>query len=207
MTEHTENQVPPPNGVDGGGTDFDSLFDNLDALRVAPNYTGSAKPATLTCPVRKPSEQTWFRIRPEPTWSTVTTLFKDDEGDWFLVAPSMRGHLGKFARPAAIYCGITAQGTVFLWPILLHDEKGKLNRWHETGHAAARQAMQVWTRIESSRDLGGYRANTPTGHFDEPVWPEDVATLSDLLRLGFGQRIIDKPDHPLLQKLRGAVLS
>jgi hypothetical protein len=198
------DQVPTTNGADAG---FDGAvdafdFDNIDALRVDQNYAelGAAKKSLTLVPVRKPGPQVWFRIHPELKF--VTTLFKSEtEREWYLVTPTARPFLEEEARAWAIYTGITTHGSVFLWPVQLPDAEGKLNAWHDSAHEAARQAMQVWTRIRASRDLGGYQAFTPTGRLDEPAWPE--VTMTELMRLAFKQRVIDKYDHPILKQLRG----
>jgi hypothetical protein len=143
----------------------------------------------------------WFRIHPE--LRITTTLFKSEaETEWYLVAPAARQFLEEEARAWAIYTAITTQGSVFLWPIPLPDTEGKLNRWHESAHEAAGYAMQTWTRIRSSRDLGGYVTYTPTGRLDEPAWPEGL-TMSELMKLAFKHRVIDGYDHPILKQLRG----
>jgi hypothetical protein len=39
------------------------------------------------------------------------------------------------------------------------------------------------------------------GEHSEPVWPD--RPFNELLKLGFGDRIIDSADHPVLKELRG----
>ena len=38
----------------------------------------------------------------------------------------------------------------------------------------------------------------------EPEWPADE-TFNDLLRLAFKDRLVDRPDHPVVQRLAGAI--
>jgi len=51
--------------------------------------------------------------------------------------------------------------------------------------------------------LGAYQIFLATAELPEPEWPEH--TFSELVRLGFKGLIVDKPDHPLIQQLTGAI--
>lgn len=46
-----------------------------------------------------------------------------------------------------------------------------------------------------------YRVYEAEGQLSEPVWPGKP--LPELLKLGFKDRIIDSPDHPVIKRLRG----
>jgi hypothetical protein len=49
--------------------------------------------------------------------------------------------------------------------------------------------------------FGAYRFYEAEGVLSEPLWPEK--TLSELLEIGFKDRIIDSVDHPVIRRLRG----
>jgi hypothetical protein len=64
--------------------------------------------------------------------------------------------------------------------------------------------MIDWIRLSANMDLGAYEIALANGTFPEPVWPD--LPFRELLRIGFkGGRIIEGPDHPVMQKLRGEI--
>jgi hypothetical protein len=42
-----------------------------------------------------------------------------------------------------------------------------------------------------------------SGDLPEPVWPE--ISFEEILKIAFRDRIVDRADHPLVQRLRGVV--
>jgi hypothetical protein len=63
--------------------------------------------------------------------------------------------------------------------------------------------MTGWVRITSNMSLGAYEVFEATGDLPPPVWPE--IDLTEILRIAFSDRIVDRMDHPLVQRLRGQV--
>jgi hypothetical protein len=63
--------------------------------------------------------------------------------------------------------------------------------------------MHEWVRITANMSLGAYDIYEATGNLPDPVWPD--LPFPDLLRIAFRDRIVDRVDHPLIQRLRGAV--
>jgi len=51
--------------------------------------------------------------------------------------------------------------------------------------------------------LGAYEIFEASGDLPEPVWPD--FSFQEILRIAFRERIVDRPDHPLVQRLRGIV--
>ena len=49
--------------------------------------------------------------------------------------------------------------------------------------------------------LGAYRIYTAEGQLSEPVWPDK--SLTELLKLGFKDKVINSAEHPVIRKLRG----
>jgi hypothetical protein len=51
--------------------------------------------------------------------------------------------------------------------------------------------------------LGAYEIFEASGDLPEPVWPD--YSFEEILKIAFRERIVDGPDHPLVQRLLGAV--
>lgn len=90
----------------------------------------------------------------------------------------------------------------FLWPLTLPGVDGRPNRWHESAIEAANVAETQWTKVVADMPAGCYVPNVARGNLPEPDWSE-IPPISELLRLSFKDRLIAKPDHPVLRRLRG----
>jgi len=51
--------------------------------------------------------------------------------------------------------------------------------------------------------LGANDVFEATGDLPPPVWPE--FDLAEILKIAFTDRIVDRMDHPLVQRLRGQI--
>ena len=51
--------------------------------------------------------------------------------------------------------------------------------------------------------LGAYEVFEATGDLPEPEWPD--LPFPEILKIAFRDRIVDRADHPLVQRLRGQV--
>ena len=63
--------------------------------------------------------------------------------------------------------------------------------------------MKTWIRLTSNMSLGAYDVSEAVGNFGEPEWPE--ISLMEVLRIAFKGRVIDGPDHTVVQRLRGLI--
>jgi hypothetical protein len=80
--------------------------------------------------------------------------------------------------------------------------------WNESSLEIAKTAIRSWVKIRSRQEdgkgSGFYEADVPLAQFDDPVWPNK--TLKELYDIAFkGGRIIDRPDHLVVQKLFGQI--
>jgi hypothetical protein len=87
--------------------------------------------------------------------------------------------------------------------VKLPDPDGRHNEWHRSAAEAAERAKTKWLRVTSSKSLGAYEIFEAGGELPEPVWPE--FSLPEILTIAFRDRIVDRPDHPLVQRLKGIV--
>jgi len=104
--------------------------------------------------------------------------------------------------PKMLLTAVTRQGNVFLWPIRMPDEMGRLDEWNRSGLAAAKLAEKQWIRLAANRSLGAYETFIATGDLPAPEWPDK--TFRELLRIAFRDKYIDTLDHPVVKRLRGS---
>jgi hypothetical protein len=177
------------------------------ALRLDQSYadTVGVKKLLTTVPVRKPNRQDFVRVRPDPGYrlSPAAIIEVKDDREVYLVTPNLApGLAGEFST-VTLFTTINRQGTLHLWPVKLPAPDGRHNEWHRSGAEAAERAMKNWVRVTSSMSLGAYEIFEASGDLPEPVWPE--FSFQEILRIAFRERIVDRLDHPLVQRLQGIV--
>ncbi len=177
------------------------------ALRLDQSYadTVGVKKLLTTVPVRKPNRQDFVRVHPAPEYrlTPAATIEVKDDGEVYLVTPNIApGIVGEFST-VTLFTTINRQGTLHLWPVKLPDPDGRYLEWHRSAAEAAERAMRKWVRVTSSRSLNAYEIFEASGDLPEPVWPD--FSFQEILKIAFRDRIVDRADHPLLQKLKGIV--
>ena len=185
------------------------LSDPFDpsALRLDQSYadTVGVKKLLTTVPVRKPNRQDFVRVRPDASYRLTPAAIIEvkDDREVYLVAPSMaQGLPGEFST-VTLFTTINRQGTLHLWPVKLPAPDGRHNEWHRSAAEAAERAMKKWVRVTASMSLGAYEIFEASGDLPEPVWPD--FSFQEILRIAFRERIVDRADHPLVQRLQGIV--
>jgi hypothetical protein len=176
------------------------------ALRMAPDYVESAcvKKHLATVPVRKPHRHDFIRVRDGSNYRDTFGLIEyGDDKDFYLVMPVVAVELPGEFNLFTIYTAINRQSTLFPWPVRLPGPDGRQNEWWRSGHEAAALAEKKWVRVSSNKNLGAYEIHIADSVMSEPQWPEH--SFRDLLRIGFRDRIIDRPDHLVIKQLRGLV--
>jgi hypothetical protein len=73
--------------------------------------------------------------------------------------------------------------------------------WHRSRREAAELAMTRWVRAKANMNLGAYEISVAESIMVEPQWPD--LPFSEILRLAFRDRLIDRLDHSVLKRLRG----
>jgi hypothetical protein len=126
-----------------------------------------------------------------------------EDREVYLVMPSMAQALtGEFAT-VTLLTTINRQGTLHLWPVKLPDPQGRQNEWHRSAAEGAERAMKKWVRVTASMSLGAYEIFEAGGDLPDPVWPD--FSFQEILKIAFRERLVDRPDHPLVQRLQGIV--
>ena len=174
------------------------------AYRLKQDFSGLAgvKKLLTRVPVCRPSKQDWFRVHPDPSYRMdMGVVCYEEDNDTYAVIQDLQHELVDLMVPVSVYTAITRQGIVLLWPVRLPGADGKNHDAWTSAHEAAERATKKWTLIKWNRPLGSYEMFEATGISTNPAWPEEP--FAELLRIGFQGKIIDKPDHLLIKKLRG----
>jgi hypothetical protein len=192
---NADNISPIPNPFDPAALRLDQSF--ADAVGV--------KKHLMTVPVRKPNRQDFVRVHPDPAYRLTPAAIIEvkEDREVYLVTPNMAQDLpGEFAA-ATLFTAINRQGVLHLWPGKLPGPDGKHNEWHRSAAEAAELAMKRWLRLTANMSLGAYEVFEATGDLPEPEWPN--IPFTEILKIAFRDRIVDRADHPLVQRLRGQV--
>jgi hypothetical protein len=180
-------------------------FANLESLRLdgASILAGTVE-HVVTVPVKKPLKTWFFRAHSDPSMYFMAGIWSDpDERDEiFFVHPSVVHLLDGQTKPVMLATCITRQGTLFLWPVPMPtDARGGSMAWGESTRQAVAMAVDYWIRLQPDMQLGAYKIIRAEGDIAAPTWPNK--TMSELLRIAFGNRIIQGEDHPVVRRLRG----
>jgi hypothetical protein len=176
-----------------------------EALRVNALADIDVEKILTAVPVRRPNRTEFFRVHPE--YVTDTLVLERDDGldhETYLVQREMQDLVSHELRRVRLFTVINKRGTVFLWPAKLPREDSDAGRrWAETALQAADQAKKLWVKMAGNRDLGGYEIFRAKGDLGEPQWP--AKTFRDLIEIAFRDRLIDRPEHPVIRELNGDI--
>ncbi len=180
---------------------------NLDDLRLKHDFSetlGVQKMLTHV-PVRKPNKTDFIRVHPEEEYKLdVGIVEMKDTQETYLVMHPMTQEPGVYeiVQNARLVAYINRQGSIALWPLKLGRE-GKLNPWYESALEAASLAEKQWISVRADMTLGAYQIFVAKAELSDPVWPEQ--TFFELIQIGFKGKIVNDPNHPLIQQLTGAI--
>jgi hypothetical protein len=190
-----------PQGVPAAPDPFD-----LDSLRLTQDAAATlgVKKAVLSIPARKPDKSWFVRTRKDYCLQTAVIELKE-ERETYLVAPSLWPSLAGESTfsPRVLFAAMNRQGVLFVWPVRLPGQDGKIDEWSRTSLEAAELATNRWVRVTANMTLGAYDVFEATGQLPEPNWPE--LSFNEIIRVAFRDRFIDSPAHAVLKRLRGEV--
>ena len=175
-------------------------------LRLSQDFTANVgvKKLITTVPTRRPHRQEFVRVHPDPAYRMETKALElKDDRELYLVDPSLWGELPQDLAPRLLVTTISRQGVVFIWPLRLPGDDGRLDAFGRSALEAAGFATQRWVKIVANMKLGAYEVYTAEGALPDPEWP--TLTFTKLLQIAFKDRSIRDVDHPVLQRLRGEV--
>lgn len=193
------------NSQDANKNDLNDPLDIKD-LRLSQDFGArlGVKKLLVSVPIRKPNKQWFIRVRPDEKYRLACGIIElKDRQETYIVHQQVIPELATEIVPVQLFTAVSRTGVVFLWPVRLPGEGGRLLEWHRTAFEAAERAMHKWIRVVANMGLGAYEIFEASGTLPEPEWPDH--SFEDLVRIAFQGRIIDSLDHPVVRELRGLV--
>ncbi|GAB6057278.1 hypothetical protein [Desulfonatronum parangueonense] len=177
---------------------------NVEQFRLRQDFNSMSgvKKLLTTVPVRKPNRQDFVRVHPDNDMKLQTAVIElKEDREHYLVNPDILHEIPGETVPKQIVTAVNRQGVVFLWPIRLPGEDGRLDNYNQSALEASEMAEVKWIRLAANLSLGAYEVFEALGNIPDPVWPE--ISFTELVNIAFKGRIIDKVDHPIIQRLLG----
>jgi hypothetical protein len=160
-------------------------------------------------PIRNPKPDEFFRCMPDEDYSMDAHILSlKTENEWYLIDPDILPEiqLESQLRVMTLYVCVTMNSTPFVTCIPQPDEMGKINSWHESGHRTMEESKQCWVRRQADKANGGYViTKAMNAKLPDPKWP--TMTLSEIIDRAFDKFYINDIQHPVLQRLRGEMMS
>jgi hypothetical protein len=189
---------------------------NLEALKLRHNAAGMIKTAPLlkTLRTKKPENTDFFRIRPGEEWTMDFPIFAPkgktgSENEKYLVMPEFQQELDErnSLMPVRFYFGIIwGSNILFLSDVGIKiKDDGSQNSYHKSRMELYELAKEKWISISANQELGAYVATEAKSKIPDPIWPTKPANIGEAIELAFKDNVIDRPDHPVLKKLRGEI--
>ena len=160
-------------------------------------------------PIRNPKPDEFFRCMSDEEYSMDAHILSlKTENEWYMVDPEILSEiqLESQLRIRTLYVCVTMNSTPFVTCIPQPDEMGKINSWHESGHRTMEEAKKSWVRRQADKENGGYViTKAMNAKLPDPKWP--TMTLSEIIDRAFDKFYINDIQHPVLQRLRGEMMS
>ena len=160
-------------------------------------------------PIRNPKPDEFFRCMSDENYTMDAHILSlKSENEWYLIDPEILPgiQLESQLRVMTLYVCVTMNSTPFVTCIPQPDEMGKINRWHDSGHRTMEEAKQCWVRRQADKANGGYIiTKAMNAKLPDPKWP--TMTLDEVIDKAFDKFYIDDISHPVLQRLRGEMMS
>jgi hypothetical protein len=206
MSEQTMKQQDVTNQpTDAEGTVTKSTSSLLSSLRLPDTYSATGG---ITQPLKptygKLNKHRFCRVHPDIEYKLRCLLVDDKEnGETYLAAPNMAGHLGSLATAKTIRLAVDNSGIPKLIGEPDVDLSGRRNLWQSSYKDAIDQAENNWVRVEANMKAGQYEITKSTNDLGDPKWPNQ--SMEELINDAFSGRIIDSPDHPYIRQIQGRV--
>jgi hypothetical protein len=140
------------------------------------------KKAIVTVPVRKPDRQWFVRVHPSEEWRLTTAVLEvKEDRETYLVDPPLWSELPGEVSPKMLATAVNRQGVVFIWPIRIQGNDGKLDSWNRSALEASQMATRGWVRVAANMGLGAYDVFEATAELPEPEWPHVLAAVENCL--------------------------
>ncbi|QDU90502.1 hypothetical protein Pla175_39070 [Pirellulimonas nuda] len=189
-----------PEKVDTAGAGF------LETLRLSQDFTqtGGTYEILSKVPLQKPNKHWFVRVNPDPAWMMEVLLFEDEslgEKALYVVDRRVAHLLEDECIRGYVFLGITSQGVCFAWPAKGYADDGSINQWHESALKAVGTAREQWVRVRAHKPTNSYKLIGSRKVLPDPAWPQ--LTPEELFGLALKDHVIDREDHPAIQRLMG----
>lgn len=167
------------------------------------------KKVITSVPVKKPNKHTFIRILTREDTSPFTVdmdilELKDGiNNETYFINPEIVQDITTDFVLKRLYVCIDRQNNIFVWPIRLPDELGKLDEWNKSAHEGAKNAIKSWIRISANKSLGRYDIFEALGNISAPIWPN--LTFEEIIEKAIIGKTVDTLDHPILKTINGEI--
>jgi hypothetical protein len=178
--------------------------------RDLPNVKGAAEVGMISIGVgRQPTPKNEF-YRTCKDFRPVVPLVDIEVGmdrHYIAVAPGMvepLAGIGISATDHVLYLIITPRGGLRIIPVRGPNQDGEQNGYAATKETALIDGIDAWVRMYVDKENSAYKSfPAPVGRYGEPNWP--TLKPAKLFRMAFRDkgRLIDGPEHVLVQKWAG----
>jgi hypothetical protein len=178
--------------------------------RDLPGVKGAAEVGMISVSVgRQPTPKNEF-FRTHKDFRPVVPLVDIEVGmdrHYIAVAPGMiepLAGIGITVTDHVLYLIVTPRGGLRIIPVRGPNQDGEQNEYARTKEAALIDGIDGWVRMYVDRENSAYKSfPAPAGRYGDPNWPE--LKPAKLFRMAFRDkgRLIDSPEHVLVQKWAG----
>lgn len=160
--------------------------------------------------LRKPKKDEFIRVHPDPEYCKDFLLLEVEDGMdklRYLVLKPFRdlipAHIGMVQT--RLFLAANLDKVPFFWPVRVPvgSNTGGGNDWSESSISCANTAKDRWVQVAANKAEGLYETHESDADQDElgePAWPDK--SFRDLVELAFKGNVIDRPDHPVIEKMR-----
>jgi len=206
MNKPSPQAVPEPEGETQGAAVTTTQLDPFSPanLRLSQSFTETVRVEKLltTVPVRKPGPQDFVRVHPAAEYREHFPMVElRDEREEYIVTAGMVAELAGEFVIKTLHTAINRQGIMFFWPVRLPSSDGRDMNWWKSAREAAALATRGWIRVRANMNLGAYEIFRAESAMSEPEWPQ--LGFWELIKIAFRDHLIDRIDHPVIQRLRG----
>jgi hypothetical protein len=185
----------------------EGFFSDLSKIRIAADYAVEldVEQLLVSVPVCRPHKQWWNRVHPDEAYRINVGLIEVDGEDTYIVDPQLYVHpeVVKELVFKTLFLAINRVGKLFLWPIRMPNEDGRIDDWNRVARQGAEEAMSSWVRITANRAKGTYDVGRSKIELMEPKWPDKP--FEEILEIAFKDTVIKDLDHPVIKALQGEV--
>jgi hypothetical protein len=185
-------------------TSSNQTASDINALRLPQNFgqTLGVKKLLTNVPVDKPRSDVFFRVHPDLSMEFNALIYKDKTSrDTYVVTLDLRDALGNLAKPVVLHLAVDRRGNPYLIPVVLPNESGNRNPWHDSLAQAVNAAKDQWVRVCADLSAGVYDVRVAATTLAPPEWPEQ--SMEQLVSIAFRGKVINSLEHPIILGLDG----